>query len=86
MVAEIREANVGAFQAPGRERFNCLAAIFLAEDYDERFLCCYRLGEVGVGGFEKCCERVVGVEVQRSFGLAFELDALGIRDVKPGVV
>ena len=84
MVAEICKLYVSAFDAPGDEVFNDLAAKLFAEDDDQRFLGEDGLAEVGLvgvetrieAGIENCRELaiVAGLEVELGFGLARELD------------
>ena len=82
VVAEIGEANesIAALEAPGNEILDVLAAKLLAKDDDERFLGKKRLAEVGCAVIEKGGEILVAVgrKLLRGFGLAVELDGLGL--------
>ena len=88
VVAEIGEADVSALEAPGDEVLDGLAAKLLAEEDDERFFGEDGLAEIGFAGAEEGGEVLVAIgrQVLHGFGLAVELDGLGVGDVEARAV
>ena len=88
MIAEVREANIAAAEAPGYEFIYSCSAILLTEDDQEIFFLKERFTEVGVVDFglfaaQVFRERGVGAcgEAKGRPGLAFKLDLALIDDV-----